>query len=688
LLILVIGGTYAFINLTLTGTKRQVITAGTLSLELKEDDNNLTIQNAMPMYDEVGLIQDAFTFRLINNGTTSANYKVKLVEIGTGTLSKSDVKYGLTKDGEKTIGLLSDLPASGVIDSGVIGASPETIEYSLRLWIKDDVTDNSAISGKSLSYRVDVEVGQETEIAQCPILPETVPNPPVLASGMIPVTYNETEKTWVTADTSAKWYDYENQIWANAVTVSTEEARNTYKSATPGTPVSMDDINTMWVWIPRYSYTIMQPYGRNQVKCSDLEEITIHSPSNCYNADTLIYPDELRAKALTACQTLGQQLGTVINTEDDCVKLFQDEAPFNSFEGFIDYYIEAGLFEDTRVPTETYPNNYTNDATQELPGAIDIKFISTEQKDNGTGQCENCAENWVTPEGFKFGEENIPGFWIAKFETSILETCVAASDSVNTGCDLTTFTLQVKPNVESWRGARVSTYFEASRLMQSSTNAPKYGFTTVGNGTMDTHMLKNTEWGIVAYLSQSKYGKYGNPNYTGMNKEVYQNSSPYTTGMSNQTANPYETLPDATYDTPDTGYGASTTGTIYGVYDMSSGAEEYVMGNYNNVSGFSTSTNSGFCGTNGPTEVCVEWPESKYYDLYTSDDASSTYKAGDATYETNGWYDDSTDFIDSNHPWLQRSGIEEPFRFAGVFGMRNGYGEANGNNASRLAIKP
>jgi hypothetical protein len=41
-------------------------------------------------------------------------------------------------------------------------------------------------------------------------------------------------------------------------------------------------------------------------------------------------------------------------------------------------------------------------------------------------------------------------------------------------------------------------------------NADTYGFDTQGTSSMDTHMLKNTEWGIVAMLSQSKYGKYGN----------------------------------------------------------------------------------------------------------------------------------------------------------------------------------
>ncbi len=49
-----------------------------------EDENNLTITNALPMHDEVGMIQDTFTFRLQNKGTTSVNYKVKLVDITTG----------------------------------------------------------------------------------------------------------------------------------------------------------------------------------------------------------------------------------------------------------------------------------------------------------------------------------------------------------------------------------------------------------------------------------------------------------------------------------------------------------------------------------------------------------------------------------------------------------------------------
>jgi len=242
---------FAFINLTLQGTKRQVIEAGTLSLELDEDDNNLTIQNALPMYDDVGMIQDPFTFRLINNGTTSANYKVKLVEIGTGTLSKSDVKYGLTKDGVKTIGLLSDIK-EGVIDSGVIGASPETIEYSLRLWIRDDLTDNETISGKSLSYRVDVEVGQIIEKDPSAVEVKLFASENL---GNNCTTYNDGVDTFLVGQCSNNYVWYSGKLWrvvlknneTGAVKMVTDNAITTISYNASGNTAFKDSYMDQWL---------------------------------------------------------------------------------------------------------------------------------------------------------------------------------------------------------------------------------------------------------------------------------------------------------------------------------------------------------------------------------------------------------------------------------------------------------
>jgi len=125
--------TYAFINMTVTGTKRQVITSGNLQVEL-EEDNAITLTNAIPMYDEVGMIQEAFNFRLVNKTSEDTNYIVKLVDITDTSKEKLDtsiVKYGLTKDGTATIDLLSTL-TDNQIDSGTISGN-QTIRYKLRL---------------------------------------------------------------------------------------------------------------------------------------------------------------------------------------------------------------------------------------------------------------------------------------------------------------------------------------------------------------------------------------------------------------------------------------------------------------------------------------------------------------------------------------------------------------------------
>ncbi len=498
-------------------------------------------------------------------------YVSSTVDMPSGTILKGESKI-------ITIGIINNTSASITITLGVRGGL-NTHEVQDILLLSEE-------------ERIDQEIVMKDE---CEILEEAEPNAPVLASGMIPVTYDEGQESWIKADTSSTWYDYSNQMWANAVTV-TETNRSTYINAPAGTPVSMDDINTMWVWIPRYSYTIRDTYG---------------------------------------------------------------------------VQLEGGA-----TPSK------------ETPGAIDIKFISTTVKDNGSGTCTKCADNWVTPEGFTFGDEELSGFWIGKFETT--GTMSAACTDEN----CTTADLTIKPNLTSVRNQNISSFFYGIRSMQNATSASKYGFDVIGTGTMDAHMAKNTEWGIVAMLSQSKYGKYGNPSYSGADKEVaINNCSNLITGIGGDTVSAGESTTTCVMNTYETakGQAASTTGNIYGAYDMSGGATEYVMGNYNKISGVDTSLNSGFSGTlsNEENFTGSSWPDQKYYDLYTSSIPSTSYKAGDATYETFGWYADSADFCSSYSPWLHRGAYYYFKSSAGIFSSyKNGDGSANAHVSIRVVIKP
>ena len=151
--------TYAFITQTLTGTKEVVINAGVLDLVL-EEENAITISDALPMYDEVGMIQDdVFKFRLVNKTANDTNYILKLQEIETGTLDKSIVKYGLIKEKEKTIDFVSNI-VDGVIDEGKIAGS-DTINYELRLWIDSSVTEITQVKSKFLSFKLSAGVSQD-----------------------------------------------------------------------------------------------------------------------------------------------------------------------------------------------------------------------------------------------------------------------------------------------------------------------------------------------------------------------------------------------------------------------------------------------------------------------------------------------------------------------------------------------
>ena len=117
--------------------------------------------------------------------------------------------------------------------------------------------------------------------------------------------------------------------------------------------------------------------------------------------------------------------------------------------------------------------------------------------------------------------------------------------------------------------------------------------------------MKNTEWGAVAYLSHSKYG---------INTEVrINNNSSYLTGYSATDETDQSSYPGVSGTTSDitlpynteTGYKASTTGNITGIYDMSGGAWEYVAGYMP-----SSSDASGFTST----ELTKY---SKYLDIYS-----------------------------------------------------------------------
>ena len=263
--------------------------------------------------------------------------------------------------------------------------------------------------------------------------------------------------------------------------------------------------------------------------------------------------------------------------------------------------------------------------------------------------CTNATNgNWYTHPAFTFGDEELTGFWVGKFEVSTTDdTCNSESNTTNCNKVLP---VTIKAGITSFRNVSNYNMFESIKAINSTYSL---------NG--DSHMMKNMEWGAVAYLKQSKYG-------LGTTDIAINDNSSYITGGGTGTA--YKD-----------NIAQSTTGNIYGVYDMSGGAWEKTMGNMVNSNGEFYASSSGFSSA----------PEEKYYDKYTNDTVNTTYsrgKLGDATKETRSWYNDGDYFVYPSYSWFSHGGSCNSDTSAGVFSFGRSSGISYIYYGSRAVLAP
>lgn len=161
LLVLTIGFSYAWYNLTLNGTKESKLVVGTLSLNLDEkSEKGITINNAEPVTDEIGIRYTPYTFSVTNTGNLDSNYSIYLddLDIDSGKLRLDDkyVKYSLVKDDEiVATRLLSDITGEKrVLDTGSL-LSGQTVNYKLKLWV--DVNTPNEEQNKVFSSQIRIE---------------------------------------------------------------------------------------------------------------------------------------------------------------------------------------------------------------------------------------------------------------------------------------------------------------------------------------------------------------------------------------------------------------------------------------------------------------------------------------------------------------------------------------------------
>ncbi len=318
-------------------------------------------------------------------------------------------------------------------------------------------------------------------------------------------------------------------------------------------------------------------------------------------------------------------------------------------DGITSYFVWIPRFA-YKITYYTDENKTTKSNTPTAYGTIDIKFIkgikniaTDETICKYANENPDVTQNYIVHPAFtkdaNYGggwDNELSGIWIGKFETSSVEGILNNQED-----NITTKKAKIQPGVKSWRNISLGNMYTVSQNYLPE---------------LKSHMLKNSEWGAVAYLTDSKYGRNG--------IEIAQDTSPqYSTGGGE--GNTYITATNL-----------SSTGNVYGIYGLSGGSWEYVA-SYVKDGSFSVAE-SYF--TNNLSD--------EYSTVYDIDTDAMAYKYGDATYETSNWYTDRAEFAKQQFgPFFIRGGNSyTDNKETGIFYYGDATGSPLGSASFRIAL--
>ena len=163
--IMLIGLSYAWLQITLRGEKDLTLTSGTLRLVLDDSmTDGINLNNAVPVTDEEGKTSSSYTFTLENTGTIDSDYEISLEDLSLAEnqerMQDQFIKYQLTKDGEEVfLGILNDR----VLDRGKITKTSKHT-YTLKMWIDENAT--TEVMGTAFKGILKVEAMQTAKIQE------------------------------------------------------------------------------------------------------------------------------------------------------------------------------------------------------------------------------------------------------------------------------------------------------------------------------------------------------------------------------------------------------------------------------------------------------------------------------------------------------------------------------------------
>ena len=606
ILLIFVGVSYAGITgIKYIGLNENKINNCKIDVSFKEG-KGISLTNTYPTDYVDAKNYSPYTFYIKNNSSSCDNLKYKITMENTCTGDVIDDKFISYELVNVDTGEVIRGDGINTLNDTFKIRSGSTNSYEMRIWI------NEKAKSADLYVNGDPNTSKKycgklsAEIIATNNLDKTGANEPVLSSNMIPVYYDETNDTWKKADVNNenknyKWYDYNEGMWANAVTV-TETNRETYQKAVLGTPINMDDITTMLVWIPKFEY--------------DVENIKAR------------YDNNGRLNALSK----------------------QGPVPLN----FI-------------LKSQTTPSQ----------------------------------QSYKIHSAFTFGNQNLSGIWVSKFAVGLDNSVTTSPTCTTTNCS-SADGLRVLPNVK-FMTANVSRDFFNVKSMQRAGNP--HGFTD----EVDVHMIKDIDWGAIAMLSYSKYTNnkctdticsnifinhsnvYTGKSAGGWSTDIKNNKDqfPGETDSTRQnftygyyTYNDYKMNYDGTIsDVKETGkgFGASTTNSVYGIYDMVGGTITKVMSIFLIENNTFSSGGSRFID-NVLNEFNKINEYNKYIDIYNTESILTACNG----FCTDGFFESSGGSNKKIWPWGERGGNDGSMSYTILSSPYYGYGFAD--NSTFLVV--
>ena len=352
-------------------------------------------------------------------------------------------------------------------------------------------------------------------------------NKPELMTGMSAIKFTDptdsAEGTVVdTTSSDAEWYNYENKKWANAKT----------------------EDGSMWVWIPRYAYRI---HKENGVATQKFDIVFLVGTTDNY------YDENGR---LQTAQRQTSENQTIVTNGDA-------------------YTVHPAFTNESSI-------NYANGGwDKELAGIWVAKFEAGYASGNNKATVKASSVNYSQSTA-----------WVPAVETGTTTTTTTARNWLDGEYGTKTTAIKYPTFQGLTYSMNYTNHNDAYRISKVLTESGNiYG---LNSSSTDSHLMKNSEWGAVSYLSQSKYGLDGtnivinNVYLNNTTKSVYA-----VTGCAGATANANAVsttigaLNNRTQSgvyvwTQKNGTAASSTGTIYGIYDMSGGTWERTASIVNN----------------------------------------------------------------------------------------------------------